>query len=119
MIIKQYFSAGGRISAEQQVMQIQDTNQNNVWRGRAILPPANLEKDILIYQATTEQGETKYRAVPAKCPHQGVDLVDDVLKEDGNVYCHLHKRPICIFSEYNFGFDVVKRDEQFYLIKSE
>lgn len=119
MIIKQFFSAGGRLSTEQKVTQIRDTRQPNVWRGRAVLSPANLEKDILIYQAITENGEFKYRAIPAKCPHQGVDLAEDKLKDDGNVYCHLHKRPICVFSEYNNGFDVLKREETFYLIKTE
>lgn len=116
IILQECFKAGSQIAEEQLILSVSKTAQENVWRGEAKLPPANLQKEILIYKAQTPEGEVIYRAIPAKCPHQGANLSDDPLKPDGNVYCHLHRRPICVFSEYNFAFDVRRNLDQFYLV---
>lgn len=108
----EYFPCGGITDHEIVVFDVKQLKRSNKWLAQAILPPAKNAKSILIYRLG--QGEqAEYRAIPAKCPHQGADLTDDELKHDGNVYCHLHKRPICVFSEYNYAFKVVKRENQF------
>ncbi|WP_286232668.1 Rieske 2Fe-2S domain-containing protein [Thalassotalea sediminis] len=110
----QYFPAGGVVDHDIEIFDAVklSSNTNSVWRANAALPPAHVEKAILIFEL--EDGEHReYRAIPAKCPHQGADLSNDTLKKDGNVYCHLHKRPICVFSEYNYAFNVEKRGDNF------
>ncbi|MDO6427313.1 Rieske 2Fe-2S domain-containing protein [Thalassotalea sp. 1_MG-2023] len=108
----QYFPCGGVIDHEVPVFDVKPLKQNNAWNAIATLPPANTAKAIIIY-CLGEGEEAEYRTIPAKCPHQGADLSHDELKHDGNVYCHLHKRPICVFSEYNYAFNVIKRDNKF------
>ena len=116
IIIQEYFDAGRQVLEEQEIVDVNETTQSTVWRGRASLPPSNVQKDVLVYQAKSPDGHVMYRAIPAKCPHQGADLSEDPLKPDGNVYCHLHRRPICVFSEYNFAFDVKREGSRFFLI---
>jgi len=112
-----YFPAGGRANDEIEIKQVKATGQENVFVGKGILPLSAVEKDILIYQLNMESGVKEYRAISAKCPHQGADISHDELKKDGNVYCSLHRRPICIFSEYNHAYLVEKRDEQYFIVK--
>jgi len=112
-----YFPAGGRASDEIEIRQVKATKQENISVGKATLPLSAVEKDVLIYQLNLESGANEYRAISAKCPHQGADISHDELKKDGNVYCSLHRRPICIFSEYNHAYLVEKRGEQYFIVK--
>ena len=114
--LKQYFPAGGRCSVEIEISQITITKRAGVLRGRAILPLTKVEKEVVIYQLVNANEDIEYRTISAKCPHQGADISGDELKIDGNVYCSLHRRPICIFSEYNFAYLVEKRGEQYFII---
>lgn len=109
-----YFPAGGKAPSEIEISEVLPTKQEGVLMGIAALPPAATPKKVLIYMLEDE-GVTELRAIPAMCPHQGADISGDILKNDGNVYCHLHKRPICVFSEYNYSFMVEQRQEQFFI----
>lgn len=74
-------------------------------------------KKVLIFVQKLSDGKTEYRAIPAKCPHQGADISQDELKADGNVYCSLHHRPICVYSEYTYL--VEKRASKYFIVKTE
>lgn len=114
--LKQYYSAGGKSGREVMIAEVTKTAKDNVWFGHAILPTASEEQKVVIYQLELENGDFDYRTIPARCPHQGADITDDELKADGNVYCAWHRRPICVYSEYNQAFPVEKRAEQFIII---
>lgn len=116
---KTYFPAGGKADKEVEITHISYTDRADVIFGRTTLPLSTRETDVVIYSQLLENGTIEYRTVSAKCPHQGADIRQDELKADGNVYCSLHRRPICIFSEYNYAFLVQKRADKFFIIKSE
>lgn len=116
---KVFFRAGGLANKEVEITNITYTNRAEVIYGRTTLPLSTRETDVVIYSQVLANGNTEYRTVSAKCPHQGADIREDELKLDGNVYCSLHRRPICIFSEYNYAFLVEKRDDRFFIVKSE
>jgi nitrite reductase/ring-hydroxylating ferredoxin subunit len=116
--IKEYFPAGGQTKDEIEITNVSNTNKIGVFVGRAILPLSKVEKDVVIYCQTLGNGCSEYRAISAKCPHQGADISQDELKPDGNVYCSLHRRPICVFSEYNYAYLVEKRADKFFIVKS-
>ncbi|MGB1263526.1 MAG: Rieske 2Fe-2S domain-containing protein [Cognaticolwellia sp.] len=118
LTLKEYFPAGGQAHENVEIHDITQSDRADVFFGRAILPPSTLAKDVVIYGQTLANGNKEYRTISAKCPHQGADISQDLLKGDGNVYCSLHKRPICIFSEYNYAFLVEKRDDKFFIVKS-
>jgi len=115
---KMYFPAGGKASEEIAITEITYTDRASVIFGRAILPLSPLEKPVVIHCQTLANGETEYRTISAKCPHQGADISHDELKEDGNVYCSLHRRPIGIFSEYNHAYLTEKRLGNFFIVKT-
>lgn len=114
-----FFRAGGLASKEVEITNITYTNRAEVIYGRTTLPLSTRETDVVIYSQVLASGNTEYRTVSTKCPHQGADIREDELKLDGNVYCSLHRRPICIFSEYNYAFLVEKREDKFFIVKSE
>ncbi len=116
--IKEYFPAGGHTSEEIQMTDIRYTARGDVIFARAILPPLKLAKEMVIYYQTLPNGKDEYRTISAKCPHQGADISQDELQADGNVYCSLHHRPICIFSEYNYAYLVEKRADKFVIVKT-
>lgn len=116
LTIKEYFPAGGQATQEIEITSIKSSNRADVMFGRAILPLSKIEKNVVIYRQTLVNGSTEYRTISAKCPHQGADISEDELKPDGNVYCSLHRRPICIFSEYNYAYLVEKRADRFFII---
>ena len=118
LTLDSYYPAGGRVDKEIPIIDIQLTEQAGVLLGMAKLPSASAEKPVLIYRQTLVNGTTEYRTVSAKCPHQGADISHDKLKADGNVYCSLHRRPICIFSEYNHAYLTEKRAEEFFIVKA-
>ncbi|WP_158089080.1 Rieske (2Fe-2S) protein [Cognaticolwellia mytili] len=118
MTIKEYFPPGGLAKVESEITDITYTDRNDVILGQATLPLSNVAKKVAIYCRKLDNGKMEYRAVSAKCPHQGADISQDELKPDGNVYCSLHRRPICIFSEYNYAYLVEKRGEKFFISKS-
>jgi len=113
-----YYSAGGQVDQEIKLVDVKPTERADVLLAMAKLPHASVEKSVVIYCQRLANGEIEYRTVSAKCPHQGADISADELKGDGNVYCSLHRRPICIFSEYNYAYLTVKRADEFYIIKS-
>lgn len=115
---KVFFPAGGNTDSEIEITNISYTGRADVIFGRTILPLSTREVDVVIYSQVLSNGDIEYRAISAKCPHQGADIRHDELKSDGNVYCSLHKRPICVFSEYNYAFLVEKRAQQFFIVKS-
>lgn len=114
-----YYSAGGTSDQEVEILSIKPTKREGVWRGRVTLPAGYVEKDVVIYQLTNRENVIEYRTVPAQCPHQGADISNDKLNKDGNVYCSLHRRPICVFSEYNQAFLVEKRHERFFIVATK
>lgn len=116
--LKEFFPAGGVSNKEVVITQLKVTANQHVATGLAILPTTETEQKIVLYTLILENGEVDYRAVSALCPHQGADISRDTLKVDGNVYCSLHKRPICIYSKYNQAFKVIKRDSQFVITKT-
>ena len=116
--LNKYYPAGGRTEQEINVIGVKSTERPDVFLAMAKLPYASVEKPVVIYRQTLADGEIEYRTVSAKCPHQGADISRDALKADGNVYCSLHGRPICIFSEYNHAYLTVKRADKFVIVKS-
>lgn len=115
---KVYFPAGGKASEEIAITDITYSDSAGVIFGRARLPPSTLEKTVVIHGQTLANGNTEYRTISAKCPHQGADISRDELKDDGNVYCSLHRRPIGIFSEYNYAYLTEKRADEFFIVKN-
>jgi nitrite reductase/ring-hydroxylating ferredoxin subunit len=118
LTIKEYFPAGGQAHTEIEITDISYTSRENVILGRTMLPLSKVAKDVVIYCQILANGRIEYRTVSAKCPHQGANISQDELKADGNVYCSLHRRPICIYSEYNYAYLVEKRGDKFFIIKS-
>jgi nitrite reductase/ring-hydroxylating ferredoxin subunit len=117
--IKEYFPAGGQVQEETEITDLSYTDKTDVIFGRAVLPLSKTEKNVVIYCQTLSNGKVEYRTVSAKCPHQGADISRDELKSDGNVYCSLHQRPICIYSEYNYAYLVEKRAERFFIVATK
>jgi len=114
--LKQFFPAGGITQENIIIVDVKPTKRSDVFVGCALLPLASSMQKVVIYQVTLEDGSDDLRAVSASCPHQGADISRDELKADGNVYCSLHKRPICIYSKYNQAYPVVRHDGK-YIIK--
>lgn len=113
-----YYPAGGEVTQEIKLVEVKSTQRADVLLAKAKLPSASAEKPVVIYRQLLANGETEYRTISAKCPHQGADISQDELKPDGNVYCSLHRRPICIFSEYNRAYLTVKRADEFFIVTS-
>ena len=117
--LKQFFPAGG---LSNKIIEIKDvkttTNNSDVLTGITILPNTTIEQKVVIYHSLTELGESDYRAISASCPHQGADISRDELKDDGNVYCSLHKRPICVFSKFNQALSVEKRGSKYFILST-
>lgn len=118
LTIKEYFPAGGQVEAEIEITSISASDRAEVTFGQAILPLSKQEKNVVIYQQILANGINEYRTISAKCPHQGADISRDELKADGNVYCSLHRRPICIFSEYNYAYLTEKRGDKYFIVRS-
>lgn len=116
--VNHYFPAAGQSAVEIDISEVKPAQLSNVWVGRVQLPDTDKERKVVIYQAELPDGTIDKRVVPAACPHQGYDISYDELKADGNVYCTLHKRPICIYSEYNQAFNVVNEGERWYIPKN-
>ena len=118
LTIKEYFPAGAQTTQEIEIFDVVKTERADVWLGEAIIPPGKITKKIVIYRQKLANGKYEYRTISAKCPHQGADISADELRPDGNVYCSLHRRPICIFSEYNYAYLVEKRERKFFIVKN-
>jgi nitrite reductase/ring-hydroxylating ferredoxin subunit len=117
--LKQFVPAGGKALQDIKITDVNPTNRADVYVGMAVLPSTESKQKVVIYQLTLEDGSEDLRAISASCPHQGADISRDELKPDGNVYCSLHKRPICIYSKYNQAYAVVKREGQYIIEKTE
>ncbi|MGK2232248.1 MAG: nitrite reductase/ring-hydroxylating ferredoxin subunit [Colwellia sp.] len=118
LTLDKYYPAGGQVADEIKLADLKTTQREDVLFAMAKLPYSSTEKPVVIYRQLLANGEIEYRTISAKCPHQGADISLDELKPDGNVYCSLHRRPICIFSEYNRAYLTVKRGDDFYIIKN-
>lgn len=116
--LKQFFPAGGVVNEDISISDVRPTNRDDVLVGQAILPLSESVQKIVIYKVDLDNALEDLRAVSASCPHQGADISRDELKPDGNVYCSLHRRPICIYSKYNQAYAVIKRDEQYVIAKT-
>lgn len=112
------YPAAGKSSNEIAITAINNTQREYVWVGKAFSPITGVEEEFMIYQLQLNDGNIDYRAVPAKCPHQGANISNEKVHQDGNVYCSLHRRPICLYSEYNNAYAVIKRNGVFYIAKS-
>ena len=111
------YPAGGRTDNEILINNVK-TLRENVLIGMAKLPFASVEKAVVIYGQTIASGDIEYRTVSAQCPHQGADISRDELHADGNVYCSLHRRPICIYSEYNQAYLTEKRGDDYVILET-
>lgn len=116
--LQQYYPAGAKSSREIEITEVEVTKRAGVLVGQAVLPLSTREKKVVIYQLSLINGATDLRVVSAQCPHQGADISLDHLNNDGNVYCSLHRRPICIYSEYNQAYAVEIRAGKYFIIKS-
>ncbi len=116
--LKEYFPAGGKSTQEIEISDIQPTGSASVVTGYALLPERDNAEKVVIYQLSLADNSEEYRLIPASCPHKGADISQDELKPDGNIYCSIHRRPICIYSEYNQAYAVEKRDSHYFIIKS-
>lgn len=114
--LKSYYPAFAKIEQETEIVNVKSTKQINVLAGNAILPCSKNSDNVLIFIHQLPNGKSDYRVVSALCPHQGADITNDELKEDGNVYCSWHRRPICIYGEYNDAYPVEKRGEQYFIL---
>lgn len=114
--LKVYYPAGGKSPENVKVTNVEVASKEDVFIGKAVLPHLSGEQKIIIYSLALENGTIDYRAIPALCPHQGADLTNDQVKADGNVYCSLHRRPICLYSEYNQAYAVEKKNDTFLIL---
>lgn len=115
--LKEYYPPGRQAEEKVEITDIEPATIENTWVGKAVMPDTAKAKKVVIYALTLANGDTEYRVVPAACPHQGYDISYDELKTDGNVYCTLHKRPICIYSEYNHAYRAeISDDNRYYLV---
>lgn len=114
--LKSYYPAIGNVNNEIEITNIQKTKQLHVLSGNATLPCSVNSDNVLIFIYRLSNGKNDYRVVSALCPHQGADITNDELKADGNVYCSWHRRPICIYGEYNDAYPVEKRGEQYFIV---
>ncbi len=105
---KVIFPVGAKAQEQIAIDDVKPTSQNGILSGKAHLPTSAEYGKVLIYQ----QGDD-LRVISAYCPHQNYDISKDPIKPDGNVYCSLHKRPICLYSEYNQAFKVELRGQKY------
>lgn len=110
-----FYSAQGQSAQTIEVTDVATLIINEKYIARAILPNTTEPQRVVIFQTTLADGSVDLRLVPAACPHQGADISQDPLKADGNVYCSLHRRPICIYSEYNQAFAVAQINDKFFI----
>lgn len=113
--VTKYFPATGISEVDIEITNIKPAPAENAWNGKALLPGMEMVRKVVIYQAELPDGTVDKRVVLAACPHQGYDISYDELKEDGNVYCTLHKLPICVYSEHNRAFSVINEGERWYI----
>lgn len=122
--LKSFYPAIGKVNNDIEITNVQTTKQPHVLSGNAVLPCSEKSNKVLIFiyalpndeNNGESSGKNDYRVVPALCPHQGADITNDELKADGNVYCSWHRRPICIYGEYNDAYPVEKRGEQYFIV---
>ena len=117
--LKTLFPAGGFSNNTIEILNVKKTTNPDVLIGTTVLPATTAEQKVVIYHVVNESGQDDYRTISALCPHQGADITRDELKQDGNVYCSLHKRPICVFSKFNQAFAVQKKDDKYFIISTE
>lgn len=113
--LKDYYPPGRQAKEPIEILNIKPANTDNAWVGHALMPDTAKPKKVIIHALTLEDDEIEYRVIPAACPHQGYDLSYDPLKSDGNVYCTLHRRPICIYSEYNQAYRVKVESDRYFI----
>ncbi len=113
--MKTIYPAAATVNVDIEITNIKTTKLDGVWTGHAILPEEDCLSKIVIYAVIKEDESIDYRAISAYCPHQHYDISKEPLKEDGNIYCSLHRRPICIYSEYNMAYPVTKNGNDFIL----
>ncbi|WP_159084211.1 Rieske 2Fe-2S domain-containing protein [Saccharobesus litoralis] len=113
-----FYPAAGKCSARIKIEQVKETANPDVLVGKAQLPLTDHVGKVVIYKTILQDGSIDLRAVSAYCPHQGYDISKDPLKADGNVYCSLHRRPICIYSEYNQAFAVENSGDEYWIIEN-
>jgi len=118
-LLKKIFPAAGISPESIEITDIKPTKNTGVLVGFTQLPFTGANQKVVVYHAINENGEDDYRVISAACPHQGADISRDELKPDGNVYCSLHKRPICVFSKFNQAFAVEKRGEKFFIMATQ
>lgn len=114
--LTQYYPPGQTAPTPVEITNVTPATIENTWIGFALMPDAEKVRKVVIYALTLTSGEEEYRVVPAACPHQGYDISYDKLKNDGNVYCTLHRRPICIYSENNHAYEAKIENNRYYLI---
>lgn len=114
--LKKYYPAGGVVKEDLIITNV-ISKKEGVLNGEALFSGKSETERVVIYHLVLADGREEYRAVLAKCPHQGADITNDPLKADGNVYCSLHRRPICIYSEYNQAYKV-DFEQGHYIIKA-
>ncbi|NTS78102.1 Rieske 2Fe-2S domain-containing protein [Catenovulum sp. SM1970] len=117
-MLDKFFPAMGQSAKAILVDKVQATKNPDVLKGKAILPGTDHETKVLIY-LYLQGANLDMRLISAYCPHQGYDLTKEQLKNDGNIYCSLHRRPICIYSEHNQAYKVEKRGEDYYICQTK
>jgi len=116
--LKSFFPASGISNKTINISEVKATSEKHILVGRAQLPLSDAVQKVVIYKITLDNGTEDLRVVSALCPHQGADISKDTLKPDGNVYCSLHRRPICIYSKYNQAYAVTLRDDEYVILQS-
>ncbi len=114
-LIQKMFPAGGKVTSPVEVIDVKPTKVAGTFVGHTQLPNTTQSQKVVMYHIVLDSGFDDYRVIPAACPHQGADISRDELKPDGNVYCSLHKRPICVFSKFNQAFPVEIIDGKYFL----
>jgi len=80
------------------------------WMGRVRFPKKRHPSKVIIF-AQSEH----YAAILAHCPHEGYNLKDAPLDQQGCLTCPLHGQTFQIFGETNVAYPIQKIDQQFYL----
>ncbi|WP_440875367.1 Rieske 2Fe-2S domain-containing protein [Thalassotalea sp. PLHSN55] len=113
-----FYPAGAKSATEIAISNVEQTSREDVFIGYAVLPSSTTTEKVVIYQLLLDDNSEDLRLISARCPHKGADISQDPLKADGNVYCSIHRRPICIYSEYNQAYSVSKRGQSFFIDKT-
>ncbi|AWB68159.1 hypothetical protein C2869_17830 [Saccharobesus litoralis] len=84
------------------------------WSGMAQLSGQDQAYKVLIFKR-----DESYRLISAYCPHQGLDLTNVPIENDGNLVCPFHGWRIGVFCQNAMSYVVERQGENFVVVSEE